>query len=188
MNRKKAILFFSFFSVFLFAQENKRERNTQGFYLTLDTQAGLNAVDVFKEKTSDNSQTSLERNIFSYGVSSSAGYHFFDFLAMGAGLKYNYVMSSHHPVYWFVEPRFFISFNTVGEPTILSVYLGNKINKTTASSAILYGASITKLNVIDNGLSSYYGFFLENNQLDYKNNWFIGLKLGITIFTNPDFN
>lgn len=187
MNFKTYFLFFAFFTSILFGQ-NKSERNTQGFYLMLDTQAGLNAVDVFRKKESNAPSASTEKSIFSYGFSSSVGYHFFNFLALNAGLKYNYVTENYHPVYWFVEPRFFVSSNTVGEPTVLSVYLGNKINRTTVDSAILYGISLTKLNATDNGLNSYYGLFLENNQLNYKNNWFVGIKLGVTLFTNKDFN
>lgn len=173
------------YGVSVFAQQQSSKIPKQDFYFGVNGGVELNAIEVFKKKQNNWEQPVLADPYFGYLISAQVGYHFIPQLSLEGGLRYNYISKNIHPVYFMVHPK--VYFNVDDErPLFLGLYYGNKINRTTVDAAKVFGLDFGQMNPIFGFANFTPSFFIENHQLNGDSHWFLGIKVGVQIFSGSN--
>lgn len=186
---KKHLLFFAIFSFsMLFSQDTENTTlNHQKFFVSFDGQVGFDFAELIREKKPfyENDPQTHHRIFFSYAITAMAGYQLTKHLSLAGGFRYAYVTPNLHPVYFIVQPRYYFNIDDE-KPLYFGAYYGQKINHTTSEQAGTFGITLGQQNPISNHANLNVSLFLETQGFGQESAWFVGLSLGISLFTGKN--
>ena len=145
---KKLYLILLLISVLGFSQEkNKIEK--MGLYSTTTINLGLDLVQMIADKgKSDYELQNSPPGKFNYGITSILGYHLFNRLSLGTGLRYSFVDSNYHLVYLLAQSKIYLDDPEEEDPLFLNINYGKQINKSAISNATVIGIEIGKIEAL----------------------------------------
>ena len=183
---KKLYLILLLISVLGFSQEkNKIEK--MGLYSTTTINLGLDLVQMIADKgKSDYELQNSPPGKFNYGITSILGYHLFNRLSLGTGLRYSFVDSNYHLVYLLAQSKIYLDDPEEEDPLFLNINYGKQINRTAINNATVIGIEIGKIEVLNNRFGHQFSINLDA-QIFEQGTLFVGFSYGITIFSNKDY-
>ncbi|TDX83202.1 hypothetical protein [Epilithonimonas xixisoli] len=187
---KKNLLFLSLiFSVFAFGQSEKSK--TMGFYISPNVQIGYNLGNSIKDNQNKDSPYYQQNvapylpNDFTYGIGVVGGYHLLPFFAFGTGIRYNFIDSNQHLLNWVIQPKFLLGKDD-WKGTIELEY-GKQFNHSNVNNTKHYGLKIGYQDSFSKRLNNEFGFFIYSQNYQYSNAVFVGVSLGVTIFSKKNY-
>ncbi|WP_261511381.1 hypothetical protein [Chryseobacterium paludis] len=161
------------------------------FYINPSLNLGYNLGNSIKDNQNSDSPYYQQNiapyvpNKITYGMTVVGGYNFLPNFALGTGLKYSFIDSNFHLLYWVIQPKFI--FAPGDEPFFIDVNYAKQINNSVVSNAEMWGLKLGKQISYSKRLSQEGGIVLENHKFDQSSAFFIGLSYGITIFSNKNY-
>jgi hypothetical protein len=190
--KKALFLFLIFFSISLiYSQNTDGKKPKMDFYINPSLNFGYNLKNSNKDDQNKDSPYYQQYvapylpNKITYGMTVVGGYNFLPNFALGTGLKYSFIDSNFHLLYWVIQPKFI--FGPGDEPFFIDVNYAKQINHSVVSNAEMWGIKLGKQVSYSKRLSQEGGIVLENHKFDKSSALFIGLSYGITIFSNKNY-
>lgn len=189
---KRILLFSSFiFSIIVFGQSGENKRKTMGLYISPNVQIGYNLGNSIKDNQNKDSPYYQQNvkpflpNDFTYGIGVVGGYHLFSFLALGAGVRYNFVANDQHLLNWTVVPKFI--FGKDEGKFIVEFEYGKQFNHSNINQSQYFGAKLGYQDSFSKRLIQEGGLFIHSYNASVSNTTFIGLYFGAIIFSNKKY-
>ncbi|MCJ7935345.1 MAG: hypothetical protein MUW56_17385 [Chryseobacterium sp.] len=186
----------SFFLAFLtfaqlFSQKTETGKPKMDFYINPTLNAGYNLGNSIKDSQNKDSPYYQQNiapylpNKITYGLTAVGGYNFLPNFALGTGLKYSFVDSNYHLLYWVIQPKFI--FSPGEEPFFIDINYGKQINHSVSSNSEFWGIKLGMQVSFSKRLSQEGGLVLESHTFENSRAAFIGVSYGITLFSNTNY-
>lgn len=176
-----------FFSLIGSAQQ--KELYKLKFFGTVQSDVGFDLATVIRKPDQQTGLYNAEDQSsmhFSYGFTGQVGYQPVNWLALSGGLRYSYISTKFHNVYWVVQPYFFTSDADSKDFNFLTIFFGTQLNTTQGlRNNRFFGMGLGKFDLVGNNLAQKIQLNLDIQQAE-KALWFVGFSYGITVFSNKN--
>ncbi|MDO5615248.1 MAG: hypothetical protein Q4G16_03600 [Cruoricaptor ignavus] len=124
-----------------------------GFFTSLQADMAFDLGTILRPNRDANdyySQYDDDKTYFTYGFNAQLGYQPLNWFALAGGIRYAYITSKYHNLYWTIQPYFFITDPMDKDFGYFTLTLGSQFNKTQGlSNNGFLGIGIGKFDLVN---------------------------------------